>query len=203
MVKSAMTKEPKRKSIGATRNPASAEAILTAAAEVLIEKGYRGFTIDEVARRAKAGKPTIYKWWPNKAVLLLDVYLRQKSIIFQNTGKFEDDLVAFINAILTNWRETPSGQIFRSIIAEAQSDETSRAAVTKFATDRQAETSFLILQGLKRGEVRASVDPIGVARWIGAYLWYQLLTDRLSLTTDELRNDVEILLAGLANKPPS
>ncbi|PRY76652.1 AcrR family transcriptional regulator [Yoonia maritima] len=194
-----MTKEPRRKSIGAARNPASAEAILNAAEQVLIEKGYKGFTIDEVARRAKAGKPTIYKWWPNKAVLLLDVYMRQKSIIFQNTGKFEDDLVAFIDAIFTNWRETPTGPIFRSIIAEAQSDEASREAVSKFATDRQAETSFLILQGLKRGDVRDSVDPIRVARWIGAYLWYQLLTGNLDHTTADIRDDVEILLMGLAN----
>ncbi len=195
-----MSKEPRRKSIGAARNPASAEAILTAAEQVLVDKGYGGFTIDEVARRAKAGKPTIYKWWPSKTVLLLDVYLRQKSIVLQHTGNFEDDLVAFIDAILTNWRETPSGPIFRSIIAEAQSDDASRAAVTKFATDRQAETSFLILQGLERGEVRGSVDPIRAARWIGAYLWYQLLTDHLSVSADEIRHDVEILTMGLTHQ---
>jgi AcrR family transcriptional regulator len=196
-----MSKDQRRKSIGATRNPASAEAILNAAEQVLIENGYRGFTIDAVARKAKAGKPTIYKWWPNKAVLLLDVYLRQKSIIFQNTGTFEDDLVSFIDAILTNWRETPSGQIFRSIVAEAQTDETSRAAVATFARDRQAETSFLILQGLKNGDVRPSVDPIKAAQWIGAYLWYQLLTDHLSLSVDDIRRDVGILLFGLSNGP--
>ncbi|MCU0826085.1 MAG: TetR/AcrR family transcriptional regulator [Tabrizicola sp.] len=194
-----MTKEPQRKSIGASRNPASAEAILTAAEQVLIAKGYGGFTIDEVARRAKAGKPTIYKWWPSKTVLLLDVYLRQKSIILQSTGDIEEDLVAFIDAILTNWRETPSGHIFRSIIAESQSDEDSRKAITKFAIERQAETSFLILQGLKREKVRSSVDPIRVARWIGAYLWYQLLTDRVSLSAEEIRADVKIIVMGLAN----
>ena len=192
-----MTSGQKRKSIGATRNPASAEAILTAAQQVLVDRGYSGFTIDEVARRAKAGKPTIYKWWPNKAMLLLDVYLRQKSISFEDTGRFDDDLVGFIDTILTNWRQTPSGAIFRSIIAEAQLDDASSAAVTRFAADRQSETSFLILKWLKRGQVRATVDPVRAARWIGAYLWYTLLTNRLSVTPDEIREDVELLLNGL------
>lgn len=195
-----MTKETQRKSIGPARSQASAEAILTAAEQVLIDNGYGKFTIEEVARRAKAGKPTIYKWWPSKTSLLLDVYLRQKSIIFQNTGSFEDDLVGFIDAILTNWRETPSGQIFRSIIAEAQSATDSRATLTKFAAERRAETSFLILQGLNRGDIRRSVDPLRAAGWIGAYLWYQLLTDRLSLSAHEIRKDVEILVKGLANE---
>ena len=195
-----MTKEQRRKSIGPARSQASAEAILMAAEQVLMDNGYGRFTIDEVARKARAGKPTIYKWWPNKTVLLLDVYLRQKSIIFQNTGDFEDDLVAFIDAILTNWRETPSGQIFRSIIAEAQSDKVSRATLTKFAAERRAETSFLIMQGLNRGDIRSSIDPLRAAGWIGAYLWYQLLTDRLSLSAIEIREDVEILVKGLANK---
>ena len=195
-----MNKEPRRRSIGPARNPASAEAILNAADQVLIDRGLKGFTIDEVAQRAKAGKPTIYRWWPTKAVLLLDVYLRQKSIVFQNTGKFEDDRVAFIDAILTSWRETASGPVFRSIIAEAQSDEKSREALTKFAKDRREETAFLVLEGLRRGELRDSINPVKVARWIGAYLWYQLLTDRLSLTVDEIRDDMEILLVGLAKE---
>ena len=63
-----------RRSIGARRNPESAEAILEAAEAVLLESGYAGFSIEAVARKARAGKPTIYRWWPSKAALLLDVY---------------------------------------------------------------------------------------------------------------------------------
>ena len=43
----------KRTSIGAQRNPASEDAILTAAAEILTEGGLSAFSIEAVARRAK------------------------------------------------------------------------------------------------------------------------------------------------------
>ena len=68
-----------RRSIGSARNPQSQEAILEAAEAIFADEGYAGFSIEAVARRAKAGKPTIYRWWPSKAHLLLDVYTRQKA----------------------------------------------------------------------------------------------------------------------------
>ena len=38
---------------------------------LLQEKSVRDMTIEEVAKRAKVGKPTIYKWWSTKATLVL------------------------------------------------------------------------------------------------------------------------------------
>jgi AcrR family transcriptional regulator len=104
----------RRKSIGARRNPASAGAILDAAEAVLAEAGYSGFSIEAVARRARAGKPTIYRWWPSKAALLLEVYQRQKRVAVPDTGRLEDDLAGFLKSLLPHWRETSSGSVFRS-----------------------------------------------------------------------------------------
>src|SRR5258708_27844928 len=50
---------------------ASHAAIMDAVYALLQEKSIRDLTIEEVARRAKVGKPTIYKWWPTKATLVL------------------------------------------------------------------------------------------------------------------------------------
>lgn len=193
-----MTHDPQRRSIGAKRNPASAQAILDAAEHVLAERGYSGFTIEAVARRARAGKPTIYKWWSSKASLLLEVYQRQKSIIFEDTGSLEDDIVSFIAAILTHWRDTPAGPVLRSVIAEAQADEKAALALKTFAEERQSETGFLILRSLQRGEVKDDIFPKHAARWISAYLWFRLLTGNLTVSDADLRKDVRILLLGLA-----
>ena len=67
-----------RRSIGAQRNPESEKAILAAARELLAEEGLAGFSIEAVARRAHAGKPTIYRWWPDRTRLLLAVYAEFK-----------------------------------------------------------------------------------------------------------------------------
>ena len=53
--------KPLRGSIGAIRNPESDAAIMAAARELLAEKGYGAFTMSEVARRAHASKPTLYR----------------------------------------------------------------------------------------------------------------------------------------------
>ncbi|MFE0376670.1 TetR/AcrR family transcriptional regulator [Streptomyces inhibens] len=55
------------------------ERILEAAGELLLAWGYRRVTIDEIARRAKVGKGTVYLHWKTKDSLLLAVVLRVQS----------------------------------------------------------------------------------------------------------------------------
>src|SRR5207247_10400245 len=50
---------------------ASHDAIMDAVYALLQEKSVRDLTMEEVAKRAKVGKPTLYKWWPTKATLVL------------------------------------------------------------------------------------------------------------------------------------
>ncbi|MEU3994165.1 helix-turn-helix domain-containing protein [Streptomyces platensis] len=54
------------------------ERILEVAGELLLAWGYRRVTIDEIARRAKVGKGTVYLHWKTKDALLLAVVLRAK-----------------------------------------------------------------------------------------------------------------------------
>ncbi len=189
-----------RKSIGARRNPASAEAILEAAEAVLLEAGHAGFSIEAVARHARAGKPTIYRWWPSKAALLLDVYQRQKRFAYPDTGKLEDDLAGFLRNLLANWRDTASGSIFRSIVAEAQSDEAAAKALAAYAADRRAETGKMIERARTRGEVAAEVDPAIVADLLSSFAWGHLLTGRLEAGEEELSAVVRAIVGGIRKK---
>ncbi|WP_310720773.1 TetR/AcrR family transcriptional regulator [Streptomyces lydicus] len=56
-----------------------AERILEAAEELLLAWGYGRVTIDEIARRAKVGKGTVYLHWRTKDALLLAVVLKVQS----------------------------------------------------------------------------------------------------------------------------
>ncbi|KIZ14884.1 TetR/AcrR family transcriptional regulator [Streptomyces natalensis] len=55
-----------------------AERILEAAAELLLAWGYRRVTIDEIARRAKVGKGTVYLHWKTKDALFLAVLVKEQ-----------------------------------------------------------------------------------------------------------------------------
>jgi AcrR family transcriptional regulator len=193
--------EKARRSIGAKRNPASADAIRDAAEAVLLEAGYAGFSIEAVARRARAGKPTIYRWWPSKAALLLDVYQRQKrDIDYADTGSVEEDMFRFLKSLFRQWRETPAGSIFRSFVAEAQSDETASAALADYMRERRAHNGRIVERAKARGEVAASVDPALVADLLSAYAWIHLLTNRLDEDDETIRKAVQVIVKGMLAK---
>lgn len=186
-----------RKSIGARRNPESAEAIIEAAQAVLTETGYTGFSIEAVARRARAGKPTIYRWWPSKAALLVDVYQRQKRVEIPDTGALEEDLVGFLKSLFAHWRDTPSGNVFRSLVAEAQSDATAAAALADYARARRGHTGLMIERAKARGEVADDVDEGIVADLIASFAWRRLLTNRLDEDEVAIRTAVRYVMRGI------
>ena len=184
-----------RTSIGARRNPATAEAIRIAAAEILSEKGYAGFSIEAVAKRARAGKPTIYRWWPSKADLLLDVYHRQKTGMPEtDTGSLVEDLTLHVEALLRIWRETPSGAVFRSLIAEAQTDPAAARALRAYLDERLDQSATMIRRAQKRGEISNAIDPLLAMEIVISLPWIRLVTDRLNMETAAVRAAVSMFV---------
>ena len=53
------------------RKSATAARVLTAANDLLLARGAKGFTVADVALRAHVGKGTVYLYWPTKEDLLI------------------------------------------------------------------------------------------------------------------------------------
>ena len=189
-----------RRSIGARRNPASQEAILDAAEAILREDGIAGFSIEAVARRARAGKPTIYRWWPNRTTLMLDVYKRFKNArTFPDTGTLRGDLVAFLeNQLLGFWKDRLCGTVYRAVIAEAQSDADAAAALYAYQAERKAVAVQMIDLAKARGEVNAEVNGALIVDLIVSYAWHQLLLGRVAESMDGIEGVVDGILMGCA-----
>jgi len=66
------TRRPRGRLPGATAE--SHTQILDAVYELLQERSVRDLTMEAVAKRAGVGKPTIYKWWPSKADLVMAMF---------------------------------------------------------------------------------------------------------------------------------
>jgi AcrR family transcriptional regulator len=73
------------------RSRKSLERILIAGKELLEEKGWEGFTVQEVSRRAKVSVGSIYARAPSKEALLLAVYDRVLVDITADNERLEDD----------------------------------------------------------------------------------------------------------------
>lgn len=67
---------PKRSS-GRPRSQASHEAIVHATADMLDTTPYSDISIEAIAARAGVSKTTIYRWWPNKVALVIEVLTEQ------------------------------------------------------------------------------------------------------------------------------
>ncbi|MBB96574.1 MAG: TetR family transcriptional regulator [Rhodobacteraceae bacterium] len=168
-----------RRSIGAKRNPATEAAILDAAAEILDEKGFDGLTMEAVARRARAGKATLYRWWPTRGALLMAAYQRQKQIgDYPDTGSLEGDVSALLQVLFDHWSR-PEGRLFRHIIAAAQGDDDVRGALDAYREDRIHALGDIFDRARARGELADAVPASDMARAVMGMAWLHLLVGRL------------------------
>ena len=190
--------DDRRRSIGARRSPETERAILEAAEAIMAEVGIAGFSIEAVARRARAGKPTIYKWWPGKTALLLDVYHRQKpDTVHMDTGTVEGDVFAFLTGVFAHWGDTGAGQVFRFIVAEAQRDEAAADSLRVYAAERRLQSGQIFQRGIERGELADDVDVGLCADVLAGFIWKRLLTGRIERDPVELRKVARQMVRGL------
>ncbi|MGV1759110.1 TetR/AcrR family transcriptional regulator [Rhizobium sp. A22-96] len=171
----------KRTSIGSRRSPETEAAVLAAAKELIGEKGYAGFSVDEVARRAGAGKTTIYRWYPTKADLFIAIYTTERTTFVQvpDTGNLIDDLEQYTTSLWRFWASHPAGAALRGLIAEAQGTKEALAALRdRFLPERTADVRHLLTSAAARGEVRLEDIDGKLPLWVG-FSWFHLLTGDL------------------------
>src|ERR1039458_10902484 len=63
------------KAHGRPRDAAARTRILCAALALLEESGFANMTSDAIAERAGASKATVYRWWPNKAAVVIEAFV--------------------------------------------------------------------------------------------------------------------------------
>lgn len=195
-----------KKSTGCRRNAETSRAILDAAAALLQEKGYASFTIEEVARRSGASKSTIYRWWPGKMHLLFDIYGAEveKTIVIPDFGNVQAEIIFLTRAIWKFWRETPSGQAFKSIIAEAQADpSTVEQWRSQFLPERRRRGLFILQRAAARGELRPDINIETVVDILFGYSWYRLLTGQIDDDVDVITAMVREIVQGITRKKNS
>src|SRR5678815_265436 len=60
---------------GRPRSESARRAVLEAAGDLLKKGGYRTTTIEAISARSGVAKTTIYRWWSNRAALVVELLL--------------------------------------------------------------------------------------------------------------------------------
>ncbi len=190
------------------RGAALEGAILAAAYEELSSVGYRAFTVEGVAARARTGKASIYRRWPTKQELVLDALLevlptpKQCGIEMAPDELGEDitteQALRRIAETITGLLRSPAGDAMRAVKCEAFSDpELARAVDERFQAPRREALLNILRRGVARGEVRPeAVTPL-VADVLPALLSHRVILMREPLSESDITEIIDDVLVPL------
>lgn len=164
----------------ARRSPAKQAAIIAAAARLAAEQGYGAVTIDAIAAAAGVGKQTIYRWWPSKAALYVEVYDGLVAVAADLGAGLP--AAARLRAVLVRvfalYRGGPGAGILAGLIADAQHDATARhALIHGLIAGRGPVLTQPLAEARARGELPADFDVDWAAELVVALIWKRVLSD--------------------------
>jgi len=167
----------RRKGRPPLQKAASHAAIVDAVYALLQEKSVRDLTIEEVAKRAKVGKPTIYKWWSTKATLVLAMLCeRMAPNLEKPTVLTAEESLHFRVRRLIDAFNGPFGNIVAGLIAEGQSEPAVlQEFFDRWVSPRRNATIADLQRGKNAGELRSETGPELLNDAIFGAIYYRLL----------------------------
>jgi AcrR family transcriptional regulator len=156
---------------------ASHAAIMDTVYALLQEKSVRDLTMEEVAKRAKVGKPTLYKWWPTKATLVLAMLCeRMAPNLERPSDRTAEESLRFRVRSLIDAFNGPFGKIVAGLIAESQSEpRILQQFFDRWVSPRRTATIADLQRGKNAGELRWEAEPELLNDAIFGAIYYRLL----------------------------
>jgi AcrR family transcriptional regulator len=152
-------------------------AIMETVYALLQKKSVRDLTIEEVAKRAKVGKPTLYKWWPTKATLVLAMLTEHmaRNLEKPTVLTVEESLLFRVQSLIDAFNG-PFGKIVAGLIAEGQSEPAIRRAFfDRWVSPRRTATIADLERAKSAGELRSDTKTDLLNDAIFGAIYYRFL----------------------------
>jgi AcrR family transcriptional regulator len=177
---------------------ASHAAIMDAVYALLQKESVRDLTMEAVAKRAGVGKPTLYKWWPTKATLVLAMLCeRMAPNLEKPVGLTAEDSLRLRVRRLIDAFNGPFGPIVAGLVAEGQSEPAIRQAFfDRWVSPRRTATIADLQRAKDSGELRRETEPELLNDSIFGAIYYRLLLGSGPLTRRFGEELVEHVLRG-------
>ncbi|MEV1178089.1 TetR/AcrR family transcriptional regulator [Nonomuraea sp. NPDC049784] len=158
-------------------DPERERAILDATMELLSEVGYDRMSVDQIAKRAKASKATIYRRWAGKPELVVDVICRRFDMDAPesaDTGSLRGDLAAVFRGLCetVERKHTLIIGLSSTLLSHQELARTLRAHLS--ARDFDAVRDPLE-RAVTRGELAGPVDPGRLFALAEALVWHRMI----------------------------
>lgn len=153
-------------------------AIFDAVLAELAEVGYDHLTMDQVARRARTGKTSLYRRWPNRADLVVEAIRDRPEFVplaVPDTGDVREDTLELLQRF-ANVLDGPFGDVLRGVVGELNNlSPELRAARERVMGLREEHLVDVLRRGAERGQVRADavtarLASLGLSLVVGHFL---------------------------------
>jgi AcrR family transcriptional regulator len=187
----------KKRPRGRERSKKAEDSVLNAAYKLLSERGLQATTVDAIATESKVSKATIYKWWPNRAAIIMSAFLRESiaEIPYPNTLSLDAVIERLMH--MSKQFRGPLGTMMSALIAEGQSDKALAQEFREgYISARRSEGLGIVQASIADGVVR-DVDPHIILDVLYAPLYYRLLVGHQPLNEEFVRQYVELAMRGI------
>jgi AcrR family transcriptional regulator len=204
-VKQAAKNNPPARPPGRPRSERAHRAILQAANELLESEGFAAVTMEAIAERAGVSKATVYRWWPNRAAVVMDGFLSivSSEVPFPHTGRAREDIRIHMRRLAEAFSRK-IGRTVAALIAEGQSDpELAEALRSRWLSVRRAEAREILELGIERGELREDLDLEVAVDVLYGPIYYRMFVGHAPLDDDFADALADHVFAGLGARDPA
>ena len=185
---------------GRPRSDRAHRAILDAFLQQLIADGFADLRLEHVAAQAGVGKATIYRRWPSKEALALDLLMRLAAphLAIEDVGDTRAELLAAVTNAMRAVAETPFGPVIRALLSQIAINpalgDPFRASVVQ---ERRDEVARVIARGISRGDLRADADVDVATELLVGPVYFRLMFGG-ELSQDFAERVVDSVMRGFA-----
>jgi AcrR family transcriptional regulator len=186
--------------VGRPRDARADSAILAATLELMAEQGVRDLAVDDVARRAKVGKATIYRRYRSKDELVTAAVKGLVSeIAIPDTGSTEHDIRKLMRNAVRVYQGSVQAGVMPGLVEGMRRDpELARAVREGFLARRRAALRVVLERGVERGDLRPDLDYELALDIFGGPLCYRLLITNGPIDRRLADGVTELILRGFA-----
>lgn len=162
---------------GRPRSEVARAAVLAATWALLERQPLDAVSIVDIARRSGVSKPTIYKWWPNKAAVAAEAFFEFMSV----ETPFPRGATAAIRLrrqieSLVDFYSGDAGKVVGDIISQGRSDpDMLENFKDRYLSRRRAEARKILEQGVEHGDFEENLDTDMALDMLYGPIYYRLL----------------------------
>ncbi|HWJ78455.1 MAG TPA: TetR/AcrR family transcriptional regulator [Niallia sp.] len=192
-------KKLKPQAVGRPRSEASKTAILNATVNLIEETGYSTLTIEAIATHAGVGKATIYRWWSNKSLLVLDAFLMstETNLYFQENTPFRENFRQHL-VTLANVLNSTLGRTVVALVAESDEDsDIAQSFYTNYLKPRREDAKRILERAMADGEVQSIIDKDVVADMLYGPVYYRILIYKKEVDSEFINTLLDQVTKGI------